>query len=77
MATPRPAETPGAEPEDTPLGNPDIQIPVAQKTAGRPWRGEDAEEQRREDGEDTEEQRREDDVGRERKTESGNAETRE
>ncbi|KAJ1165521.1 hypothetical protein NDU88_005948 [Pleurodeles waltl] len=71
-----PGGTAGPESEDTPLGNPDIWIPVAEKTAGRPWRGEvDAEKQEGEDN--AEEQRREDDAGRERKTESGTVEIRE
>ncbi|KAJ1115057.1 hypothetical protein NDU88_003285 [Pleurodeles waltl] len=54
--------------------NPDIQIPVVEKTAGHPWRREeDAEKQEEEDN--AEEQRWEVDAGRERKTESGTAES--
>ncbi|KAJ1098248.1 hypothetical protein NDU88_003364 [Pleurodeles waltl] len=59
------------EPEDAPLGNPDIQIPVAEKSGARPWRGEEDVEtqEERDDAGDPKERT---DVGREEKAELEN-----
>ncbi|KAJ1180247.1 hypothetical protein NDU88_005469 [Pleurodeles waltl] len=41
----------GSEPEETPLGNPDIRVPMTEMKGARPWRAEeDARNQAEEDG---------------------------
>ncbi|KAJ1156649.1 hypothetical protein NDU88_009367 [Pleurodeles waltl] len=59
----------GPEPEDAPLGNPDIWIPVTEMTTSRLWRREDnAKKQEEED--DAGDPRGETDIRGEGKTES-------
>ncbi|KAJ1155672.1 hypothetical protein NDU88_008401 [Pleurodeles waltl] len=69
-----PGGTAGSEPEDTPLGNTDIRVPVTEKGGARPWRAEeDARNQAEED--DTGDPEEETDARGEEKVESETGET--
>ncbi|KAJ1130998.1 hypothetical protein NDU88_009341 [Pleurodeles waltl] len=71
-----PGGTARPELEDTPLGNPDIRIPVTEMTTAHPWRQED-DAKKQEEEDDAGDLRRETDARGERKTESEVGETRE
>ncbi|KAJ1179490.1 hypothetical protein NDU88_004724 [Pleurodeles waltl] len=73
-----PGGTAGSEPEDTPLGNPDIRIPITEMTTAHPWRAEeDTRNQEEEEENDAGDPKTDTDARGEEKTESETGETRE